>query len=574
MIKKLSLIKFFFNQIENDKKKSLIILTFLISLSTFFEFLSIGSIIPLLSSLLKFNYIENNNFFYNFFSFIGFDNNSLKLFLFFFIAVTIASALFRILILRYTIKTSSLIISELGSKLFKKIISQPYDSIIQESSNIFISGITEKLSALHNIILNLLYLVSGIFLSIGIFFALIFYNAKITFIILFFLIGAFALIAFISKKKLHKFSKITSEVADKRIKFLQEAIGNIKQIILNFAHDKILKLFHDNELLFRQADYKVTFLSVSPRILVEAIGIIIMLLITLFYFNFSMNNEILLTLGVFSYAANKLLPIINTAYQSWAIVSGKYFFLKDIHKIFNMKNDLDSEKLNFENNRNFKSIKFDKIYFYYMGKNNRKVFDALNLEILLLDKKIAIIGPTGSGKSTILNLITGLLRPTKGEILLDNTKLDNDIKKVWQSQLSYVPQNVFLLNDTIKKNITFPDDVKISEKNLEEAVRMAELDNFIENLENKMDTYVGENGVSVSGGQKQRIGLARALYRKKKILLLDESTSALDHVTEGKVLDNIFKNKYISTFIMITHRRDNLNKFDTIIDLDNIITPS
>lgn len=569
MQKKLDLLLFFFNQIDNTNKSKLILLIFLISISSFLEFLSIGSIIPLLSSLLQFNDLENNNYFYSILSLMNLYNKNLEFLIFFFIVVIISSSLFRILVLRFTIKTSSLIISQLSSKMFGHIIYQPYDIFITNESNALIGGITQKINALHSFILNLLYLISGIFLSIGIFFALIFYNIEVTFLILTVLLSFFIIISFSISKKIDEFSKKNSFFVNKRIKFLQETIGSIKEIILNFAHSKILKLFDTNEKNYRLVDYKISFLTAFPRILVEAFGITLLLLISLFYFNFSNNNKILLTLGVFSYAANRLLPIINGGYQSWAILSGNYYFFKDISEIFSSKNEKNLYDYK-KSNKIYQFLKLENLSFSHLN-NTRKVFNGVNLKIPLESKKIAIIGPTGVGKSTFLNLITGLLKPSSGKIFLDDQNLEKETLQYWQSQLSYVSQNIFLLNDTIKNNITFPDDSEaISEDRLNEVIKLVEIESFIANLEKGLETIISEDGKNISGGQKQRIGLARALYKKKKILLLDEATNNLDYLTEEKIFTNILNCSYISTIIMITHRKDNLDKFDIIIELDKI----
>jgi ATP-binding cassette subfamily B protein len=277
----------------------------------------------------------------------------------------------------------------------------------------------------------------------------------------------------------------------------------------------------------------------------------------------------LLTLGVFSYAANRLLPIINGGYQSWAILSGNYYFFKDISEIFSSKNE--KKLYNHEtSNKIYQFLTLDNLSFNHLNKT-KKVFNGINLKIPLESQKIAVVGPTGIGKSTFLNLITGLLRPSSGKIFLDGQNLENETLQNWQSQLAYVSQNIFLLNDTIKNNITFPDDPEaISKDRLNEAIKLVNIESFVENLEKKLETIIGEDGKNISGGQKQRIGLARALYKKKKILLLDEATNNLDYLTEEKIFTNILNCSYISTIIMITHRKDNLDKFDIIIDLDKI----
>ena len=171
----------------------------------------------------------------------------------------------------------------------------------------------------------------------------------------------------------------------------------------------------------------------------------------------------------------------------------------------------------------------------------KKVFEKLSINIKL-KQKIGIIGETGSGKSTFVDLLMGLLTPTKGKIYVDELELNNETLKSWQSKISHVPQNIFLINESILKNITFGiNDDSFDEKRLSNSIKDAQLDNFIRELPDGLNTEIGENGINISGGQKQRIGIARALYKSKEILILDEATSALDYETEKNIMRNILK---------------------------------
>jgi len=193
----------------------------------------------------------------------------------------------------------------------------------------------------------------------------------------------------------------------------------------------------------------------------------------------------------------------------------------------------------------------------------------LNLEIKL-KSKIGVVGETGKGKSTLIDLLMGLLKPTNGTILLDDIELDDSLIESWQNKLAHVPQNIFLINDTIRKNVAFGiQDEDIDENKLEKSLKIACLDYFINETKSGVDTELGENGINISGGQKQRIGIARALYKSKDILIFDEATSALDYKTEQKIMSNIFNNYPDITLISISHRVETFKNFDEIINLNN-----
>ena len=183
---------------------------------------------------------------------------------------------------------------------------------------------------------------------------------------------------------------------------------------------------------------------------------------------------------------------------------------------------------------------------------------------------VGIIGATGSGKSTLVDILLGLLSPTNGEVKIDNVKLDETNTRSWQNIIGYVPQTIFLADDTIYKNIGFGlDDDEIKKDQIISAAKIAQLHDFINTLENKYDTVIGERGIRLSGGQRQRIGIARALYNNPEILILDEATSALDNITEKEVINAINKISGDKTIIMIAHRTSTLKNCDKIIKLKN-----
>ena len=183
---------------------------------------------------------------------------------------------------------------------------------------------------------------------------------------------------------------------------------------------------------------------------------------------------------------------------------------------------------------------------------------------------MGIIGSSGSGKSTLVTLLMGMLRPKKGDIKCDDQSIYENIFN-WQNKISYVPQDVYLTNDTIRKNIAFGENEDdIDKKKIEEVIRMVFLEEFIKNLPNGLETIVGERGANISGGQKQRIGIARALYRNPEILIMDESTNSLDKLTENELLDDLFKLKKEYTLILISHNKSVFKDFDRVINIKEI----
>ena len=223
-----------------------------------------------------------------------------------------------------------------------------------------------------------------------------------------------------------------------------------------------------------------------------------------------------------------------------------------------------------KNHKNFSfkdQIKFENVFFSHENSNT-KILQNISLEIRQ-GQKIGIIGKSGAGKSTLIDLILGLIKPTKGKILIDDSNLDYNLRD-WQKQIGYVPQDIYLLDDTIRNNIAFGLNTNdINQEVILNSIELSRLKDYVSSLEKKENTVVGNRGIKVSGGQKQRIGIARALYHNPKILILDEATSSLDTINEKKIMEEIYNTAENITLIIVTHRHKSVSRCDKVYLLDN-----
>ena len=277
-------------------------------------------------------------------------------------------------------------------------------------------------------------------------------------------------------------------------------------------------------------------------------------------------NAIIPTLGLFAAAsfrlmpsANKILGNIQELRYAKPVVDTSY---EEINKISDRKiNDQLNGNLNFK-----KYINIEEIHHTYEG-TSKKTLDKININIPF-GTLVGFVGESGSGKSTLIDIILGLLSPTKGSIKVDNIDIKENLRG-WQNQIGYVPQEIFLTDDTLRRNVAFaiPDD-KISNQSVDEAIKNANLDEFVRSLPKGLETMVGERGVRLSGGQRQRIGIARALYHKPNILVLDEATSSLDTDTEKEIMEGIFKLKKNKTVLIVAHRLSTVSICDELFKLD------
>ena len=244
MFTKISLLRFFLKNIELKKKIELTLLIFLISIVSILEFISLGSIVPLIANLLDYG---KENYLSGLPELIGFEGDETKFFVMLFVVIIIITSLFRIFVLNFSLRVNASIVSSLGSKMFRKVVYQPYKEFINTSSSVIISGMTYKINSLESIILSLFNLFSGLLISAGIFIALLVFNTKITFFVVFLLISSFIIIGYTSRSKLNVYSKIVSNLSDKRIQFLQETFGNIKEIILGTSQEKFTNFYAKKE---------------------------------------------------------------------------------------------------------------------------------------------------------------------------------------------------------------------------------------------------------------------------------------------------------------------------------------
>ena len=355
--------------------------------------------------------------------------------------------------------------------------------------------------------------------------------------------------------------KIRQEFEISRTKKLQESFSGIKEIKTFLLNNIFIKSYEVIAKTIARA-YAVRGLILKlPKVFLETLVIIIIILLTIILINgTSDNTKVFALLGVFAVSAIKIIPHVYSVISALNTIK---FSNKPINYYkSNLKEEYrkDKDKLIVDLKFN-KKIVFDKIYFQYPEKKEN-LLENLNFEIKKGDR-IHLKGVTGSGKSTLIDLLLGLQKPTSGEILVDDKALTS-LGEGWFSNISYVPQSIFLFDDNIKQNITLSENAEIDEDHFLKCVEAAELKDFINKLPYKENTQIGEVGSKISGGQKQRIGIARALYKKSEIIILDEATNAVDDVTEKKIYLNLntFKNK---TLIAINHREIpeelNFNKY-------------
>ena len=564
--------KIFYN-LSKKRKIQLFFLGITIILSALSELFSLAAIIPFLSILVNPEGLWKNKFFYEFATKLLNINYAQDLIIpiaiLFFISVLL-SAIIRIINLWLNLKLSSLIGVDFSSKAFKKVIYEKYSIHINRNSSLIIQGITKSTAWLVFLIERSLKLVSSLVILIALIIGILFVNQTIAILIFILFGGFYSIFALTVKKRLKLNSFIVSRLSQNQIKLVQEILGSIKDILLEGNQIMHLNDFKLMEFQLRKKIYVNKFISAVPRYILEVIGILFISIIALFYALNNSINDVIPLIGVIALAAQKLLPTLQQIFASWAGIKANASGAKQLIDI--IENNHDNEIKVFSNFKRekfiFNELEIKNLNFRY-SKDTPMVLKNINLKISK-GEKIGFIGSTGSGKSTLIDIIMGLLEPSTGSILLNGVNINRSLEDLinWRLSISHVPQNIYLADKTIAENIALGlSKEEIKYLLLKNASKNAMISEFINSSPRGFRTIVGEQGIKLSGGQKQRIGIARALYKENHFFVFDEATSALDNTTEEKIISNINSLNEV-TFIMISHRISTLKICNRIIKID------
>jgi ATP-binding cassette subfamily B protein len=416
--------------------------------------------------------------------------------------------------------------------------------------------------------MQVLSLLTALVMSLAIVTTLIYINPFVALIAFISWGGGYILIARLVRKKVRKNSDIIRKNQPQAVKCMQEGLGGIRDVILDNTQKVFSQGYTKNVRNIQYAAVQNSFLSVVPKNLLEVLGItLIALLAYAMQTGPSSGQNALPLLGAFALGAQRLLPGLQQIYFSWSIINGNHAVLADVTAWVDKAGHEAKPHNNLVPSLDFsRSIELCNIIFRYVG-TDKEVLSNIRLTIPK-GSRIGFIGATGSGKSTLLDLIMGLLVPTEGQLRIDGRGIDSVNVKAWQKNIAHVSQAIFLADGSMLENIAFGIPVtEIDIEQVQKAARLAQIHDFIETLPHGYQTLVGERGVRLSGGQRQRIGIARALYKKGKILVLDEATSALDDTTEKAVMAAIDSLDESLTVLIIAHRLSTLAGCDQIIEL-------
>ena len=552
------------------QKKNLIILMCLWFILYFLEAVGIGTIPLVLSMILENQGFANIKFLSNIVeelsTYVSIENKVLLVSCFA-ILFFVFKNLYYLLVTIYEAKVLKKLNIEIRDQVFRHHLNQPYINFINIGSSQIVRSITLDASVACSYIVSLVTLAGQSFLFFFILCLLLMIDYKVTFLILPIFGIIFYLFYFLTNKKLLRLGTEKQKLGGEIIKKINNTFENLKEVKIYNKISFIAKRFKNDLSDNQDKVAKILILKKIPRAVYEFLGVVLIFFI-IFYltYNSYSKEDIIILLSLITVSIIRILPSINLITQSVSNIKASQYSFNSISDLVK-KNIESSDDININRNNIIfdKKIEFNNISFHY--ENSKYKLEKVNFTIEK-NSKVGIYGASGGGKSTIINLLTGLLRPNAGKIIVDGQDINNDILN-WQAKIGYVTQENYLMDDTILNNILFSDNIEeYNQERLDYSIKKTNIDEFINDLEDGFYTEVGDKGIKLSGGQKQRISIARALYANPEILIFDEATSSLDNNTEKEILDNIYSIKD-KTIVIISHNLKTLERCNKIFHVKN-----
>ena len=482
------------------------------------------------------------------------------------VAALVAGGL-RLLLLWVSTRLGNATGADISIEVYRRTLYQSYSVHVSRSSSEIISGITQKVGTATSVLISVVAVATSAALFAAIMMTLLTVDPMVAIIAALSFGTAYGIIAWLTRHRLVRNSQRIAHEQTQVIKALQEGLGAIRDVLLDGAQTVYCNVYRRAILQLQRAGGENTFINQGPRYAMEALGMaLIAVLVLALSYRPGGVAAALPILAMLALGAQRLLPLMQQLYGNWSVVAGSKAALIDVLGLLDQPLPAEASQPEPAPLALKDSISFDNVCFHY-GSKGPWILDGINL-VIPKGARIGFVGSTGSGKSTALDLLMGLLEPTQGKILVDRQPISQELKRAWQRTIAHVPQNIFLADTTVAENIAFgiPPD-QIDHERVHKAAEQARIAEFIESRPEGYSAIVGERGVRLSGGQRQRIGIARALYKQASVLIFDEATSALDNETEQAVMQAIEGLSEDLTILIIAHRLTTLKNCTQIVEL-------
>ncbi len=571
-----------FSLLEKKQQKKIIYLQFLILLTACMEVVSLFAVAPFISILSDFDLIYKDgyvSYIYNYFNFQS-PKNFLFFFALFFLSILLISSLIHMFTI-WVVSTNSIKMgTTLGNRLFSFYLNQEWLFHVKSNSAQLINKIAHESDRITlGIIQPAMMINAKVAVSFFLIVAMIIFNPLVALIVGIILGISYLLIFSYVKNTVLKHGEIISQAQESRYKLMSEGFGGVKEVLISGRQSFFSNNFEKSSNHWADAVGKNQAIGQLPRYIVELIAFSIIVGFVVYLTskgNENNFNAIFPVLSIYALGGIKLLPAFQAIFSYLTAIKA------NIHAYENIKENLiEAKKQNTKNPivKSFTKGKeielndeliFNNVNFRYLDDKQKDNFNLTNLNLSIKKKQtIGIVGRSGSGKSTIIDLIAGLILPDSGEILIDKKKIDKNNKMSWQKNVSLVSQSIYLADTSIKENIAFGIPLsEIDNEKILSTIEMSQLKDFVNQLPNGINTMIGERGVQLSGGQRQRIGIARSLYADSNLIIFDEATSSLDGLTEEAVIKSINNIQNIKTVVIVAHRLASVKNCHIIYFID------
>jgi ATP-binding cassette subfamily B protein len=539
---------------------------------SFAEAISIGTVIPFLGILTSPDWLFNHPIAKPFITRLGFTEPKelLKPLTILFAAAAIVSGGLRLFLHWTQTRLGYAIGADFSISIYRQTLYQPYAVHLSRNSSEVITGVTTKAdSVVYQSLLPLFTIFSSTMMLLATLSALVALQPVVAIVSITSFGGIYALAIVLTRSRLSRDSQLINREQTLIVKALQEALGGIRDVLIDGTQQLYCRIYERADRRLRRAQANVGIVAVSPRFIVEAVGIA---LIAAMAYVLAVSPQGLGStipmMGMLALGAQRMLPVLQQAYSSWTIIRSGQVALRDALELMDQSLPAHAAKPSPSPLAFQRDIGFDALSFRYYP-TRPWVLQGLTLRIPKGDR-VGFIGTTGSGKSTLLDIVMGLLIPTEGSLHIDGVEITSSNCRAWQAHIAHVPQSIYLADTTVAENIAFGvPTAQIDYGRIQRAARRAQIADSIESWEHGYETLVGERGVRLSGGQRQRIGIARALYKEVDVIVFDEATSALDSETERAVMSAINSLGNDITILMVAHRLSTLRDCTQVVELQD-----
>lgn len=551
------------------RRRQLVLLLCLMLVGAVAELVSLGAALPFLSLMSDSGKLSDYPLLSRMLSSFGWGYPPLLTMTILFSAVALVAAAIRVALSSASNNVVYMLAHDLTIDMYRRIIHQPYSFFIARNSSEIVGGFNKIQIITGRVLLAIAGIVTATVIAIAILVTLLLIDAKTASLAGLGFTTIYLAVTFGMRRQLRSNSKVVARAQGQRIQCVQEGVGGIRNVLLDHTQGLYVEKLRQVDAPQRNAEAANNIIAAAPRYLIEAASMVLIAAIA-----YRLSREpggvaaALPVLGALAIGAQKLLPLLQQVYQGWASVAGSWAVVEDVLEFLELPASAESTgsaaptKLAFE-----ESIRLSHVGFQYDG-NAPWVLRDLSVTIPK-GSRCGIIGRSGGGKSTTVDLIMGLLEPTAGELLIDNRPLTGANRRAWQAHIAHVPQAIYLSDATIAENIALGVEPRLIDRDrVRDAARQAQIADFIESQPDGYDAWVGERGIRLSGGQRQRIAIARALYKQADVLILDEATSALDDATEKAVIDCIDGLAQDLTVLVIAHRLSTVRNCDLVLRLE------